>query len=95
MGRKIEIEQRDVIEMLRRGHQTLANLRIISDAVAGGRSDAHSLEALAAALNIVRANGERAGRQARRMLRSIEAVEAGDDIPSSREVRGILRGAAS
>ena len=95
MKPEIEIEQRDVDEMLRRAHQTLANLRIISDAVAGGRSDAYRLEHLAAALNIVRANGERVGRQARRMHRSIDAVEAGDDITSSCEVHGILRGGAS
>lgn len=66
------IEQRDIIEMIRRNHQTLANLRIISDAVASARSDARTIDAVAAALNIVRVNGERAGRQARRMLRFID-----------------------
>ena len=69
------IEQRDVIDMMRRAHQTLANLRIISNAVAHGRCDAderEGFEDVAAALEIVRANGERAGHQARRMLASID-----------------------
>ena len=64
------IEQRDIIEMMGRTHQTLANLRIVSDAVAGAPCDAKTIMA---ALGVVRVNGERAGRQARRMLRSIEA----------------------
>ena len=66
------IEQRDIIEMIRRNHQTVANLRQISDAVASARSDARPIDAVAAALNIVRINGERAGRQARRLLRLID-----------------------
>ena len=65
------IEQRDLIEMMGRNRQALANLRIISDAVAGHPScDA---ETIVDALEVVRVNGERAGRQARRMLRSMEA----------------------
>ena len=42
------IEQRDIIEMIRRNHQTVANLRQISDAVASARSDARPIDAVAA-----------------------------------------------
>ena len=82
------IEQRDIVEMMVRNHQALAKLRIVSDALAGHPCDAKTIMA---ALGVVRVNGERAGRQARRMLR---AYEAGDP-PSYREVHGILRSGAS
>ena len=67
------IEQRDLIEMMGRNRQALANLRIISDAVAGHPCDSGTI---VDALEVVRVNSERAGRQARRMLRSIEADAA-------------------
>ena len=82
------IEQPAIIGMLVRANQTLANLRTISDAVAHGRCDVdgaeglEGLEDVIAALSIVRVNGERVGREARLMLRSINAVaEAGYDTP--------------
>ena len=64
------IEQHDILEMMARNHQALLNLRTISDAVAGHPCDAKTMMA---ALGVVRVNGERAGRQARRMLRALEA----------------------
>ena len=63
------IEQRDIIEMMGRNRQALANLRIISDAVAGHPCDS---AIIVDALEVIRVNGERAGRQARRMLRFID-----------------------
>ena len=72
------IEQQDIIEMIRRNHQALENLLIVSDAVsdalAGHPCDAKTMMA---ALGVVRVNGERAGRQAKRMLRAYEATECG------------------
>ena len=67
------IEQPDIIEMIMRNHQALANLRILSDALAGHPCDAKTMMA---ALGVVRVNGERAGRQAKRMLRAYEAAGA-------------------
>ena len=67
------IEQQDILEMVARNHQAFVNLRIVSDALAGHPCDAKTIMA---ALGVVRVNGDRAGRQARRMLRAYEAGAA-------------------